>query len=318
MNITFARVTETHDCLAFRVVPCARFLYHWLLRNAKAGTPQEIELEAFQQFTAIGRSRPYCLKQVRKAFSQLVKLGLVQIVKQYSGTIFKLVAFHPDQEQKFPNGNESSQDGTKSSQKQASNPDSVVPINREFREQTDINPPTLPVVVEESGQIGIDFDSIAIASEDQVLLPDSDEIPETLITPQSSKNIQLDQTSQNSLNEVKQLISPQRLHSQLQKLVLETDLVILNNAIAVVREAKSKGTVKNPSGLLVRAIKGEWVPASPSKPQEDGFKAWYENAYKSGVIQRFTSANSQLTGFDDGVMCVMRVGSDRWIPWQEI
>jgi hypothetical protein len=100
--------------------------------------------------------------------------------------------------------------------------------------------------------------------------------------------------------------------------VLETDLSILEDAIAVVKENQAKSHVKNPSGLLVRAIKGKWVPVSPAKALVDEFKAWYESAYKSGVIQRFTSSNSLVTGHGDGVLCVMRSGSDRWIPWLEV
>jgi hypothetical protein len=318
MNITFAKVTEYHETLEFQVTPCARFLYHWLLRNTRAGNPQEIELEDFIAFTARGRSRPYSLRHVWKALKELFNLGVVDVVKQYSWKIWKVIAYHPLVAETSRSEAKKPQTEAKKPYLQASNPDSVVPINREFREHTD-SPPPLPVVVDEgTGQIEIAFDQLENGVRTTSKSLDSN-LPSGLnITQELSNTVEPDQASQNSLEKVKEAIAPQKLHPHLQQFVLSTDIAVLENALLVVKEVRAKSHVKNPSGLLVDAIKGKWVPASPVKAVVDEFKAWYESAYSSGVIQRFTSSNSLVTGHGDGVMCVMRVGSDRWIPWLEV
>jgi hypothetical protein len=127
---TFARFTEDHDDIALELTPCAGFLYRWLLRTAPAGVPQEIELEAFRQKTN------YSLKWIQSALNELIESDLVEIVKKYSGKIFKLITFHP--------GRETAQDLARASQpivrtskKQPSTADAAVPLYRDPRETTD-------------------------------------------------------------------------------------------------------------------------------------------------------------------------------------
>jgi hypothetical protein len=50
----------------------------------------------------------------------------------------------------------------------------------------------------------------------------------------------------------------------------------------------------------------------------DEFKPWYEQAYKSGLIERFTSNKAEITGLQDGILCVMPLGTGRWVPWLEM
>lgn len=146
---TFARVTQDHDLLSLTLSPCAALLYRWLLRANKAGRAIEVELEAFAEFTSLGRSKPYSLKHIRRSLDELLNTGIVTLAKRYSGKIFKLIAHHPE-------GTFSSQDGAKKSQVrtemskiQPSNPDSVVPIteNLETTEQ---------VTVVENEQVKVD------------------------------------------------------------------------------------------------------------------------------------------------------------------
>lgn len=133
----FSRITEEHELILIQLSPCARLLYRWLLRLRPAGTPVEIELDEFIGFTALGRARAYCLKHVKRALADLLGTELVDEVKRYSARVFKLVAWHPDRTKTSSDRTKMSQHWTKMSKKEASNPDSVVPIteNLETTEQ---------------------------------------------------------------------------------------------------------------------------------------------------------------------------------------
>src|SRR5690349_10362369 len=98
MSEVFARVTHTHDLLALQLTPCASRLYRWLLRRKPAGRPQEFEASEFSEWTGISRKRPYSIRHIQRAVLELIDLGLIEIRKQYTSQIFKLVAYHPKDE----------------------------------------------------------------------------------------------------------------------------------------------------------------------------------------------------------------------------
>jgi hypothetical protein len=75
------------------LLPCARQLYHWLLRQGTPGQPQEIFLKEFVEFTAYRKSGGYSLVQIKRAFNQLTATPLVDVVHKYSGFVYKLTTY---------------------------------------------------------------------------------------------------------------------------------------------------------------------------------------------------------------------------------
>jgi hypothetical protein len=94
--------------------------------------------------------------------------------------------------------------------------------------------------------------------------------------------------------------------------------ISIKNTIALVKERKQSGEVKNPAGLLVDAIRGQWKPAQRSASATAEFNDWYHKAYAAGLIEYFTSSDSKVTGLPPGSIGVLRCGSEVWEDWRAI
>ena len=85
------------------------------------------------------------------------------------------------------------------------------------------------------------------------------------------------------LAEVKNAEIP--LSPELQRLVLKSSVEVVRNALSVMLEARHKGTVSRPAGLLTRAIQGQWKPTTKhddNYPQ--GFLEAYQRLCDTGVV----------------------------------
>lgn len=100
--------------------------------------------------------------------------------------------------------------------------------------------------------------------------------------------------------------------------MLEATLTTVQDAIALVKERKQSGEVKNPAGLLVDAIRGQWKPAQRSASATAEFNHWYHKAYAAGLIEYFTSSDSKVTGLPPSSIGVLRRGSEVWEDWRAI
>lgn len=103
--------TEQHDqfCLKNKIPPAAKLLWQWLIRE---GIDQEVEpdLSEFQQWVEKHRGKKYAHNYLKQIFNQLVELRVVQVVKQYSWKIYKLIIrplehLKPRKKQKLQNHN---------------------------------------------------------------------------------------------------------------------------------------------------------------------------------------------------------------------
>lgn len=101
-------------------------------------------------------------------------------------------------------------------------------------------------------------------------------------------------------------------------MVLEAALTTVQDAIALVKERQKRGEVKNPAGLLVEAIRGQWKPAQSVRSVTAEFKVWYEEACAKGVIDPFSTSDVQITGLPLGSIGVRRCGSEVWEDWRAI
>ena len=318
MSEVFARVTHSHDALALQLTPCAGQLYRWLLRRKPAGRTQELELKEFSEWTGAARKRPYSIRHIQRSLLELDKVGLVEIVREYSSQIFKLIANHPQSDKNVADRDENVQTGMEMSKTEASNPCSSVPSYRESIETTD-GPSSHPAAVN-------DQRSNTQEVEDQEKFLDV-EVPKGLDLNARLTNSTQDPKKDNSsatndqrqiLNQVEAAIAPIPLNPQIRAVVLSAALTTVQDAIALVKERKQRGRVKNPAGLLVDAIRGHWKPDQSADSVMTEFNEWYREAYAAGLIEYCTSSDSQVTGLPSGSIGVLRRGSQVWEDWRAI
>jgi hypothetical protein len=103
--------TEQHDqfCLKNKIPPAAKLLWQWLIRE---GLEQEVEpdLSEFNDWVKKHRGKSYAHNYLKQMFNALVELRVIQVVKQYSWKIFKLIVrplewLNPPKKQKLQNDN---------------------------------------------------------------------------------------------------------------------------------------------------------------------------------------------------------------------
>jgi len=94
-NKTVSRVTDwtnKHDefCLANNVPPAAKLLWGWLTRLGEA---EEVEpdLGEFNDWVKRYRSKGYCRPTLKSALAKLVDCGIVNLIRQYTWKIVKIV-----------------------------------------------------------------------------------------------------------------------------------------------------------------------------------------------------------------------------------
>jgi hypothetical protein len=109
-----------------------------------------------------------------------------------------------------------------------------------------------------------------------------------------------------------QTIAPVPLNQNLRKQVLQAQIHVIQDAIALVQQQKTQGKVKNPAGLLVKAIQHQWKPnptaQNASPPIPDDFNEWFALAHKAGL-----ALGSMLI---DGVLCI-HTTTHQWEPYDD-
>ena len=230
----FARMSHPLIQKLQELPPCARLLHEYLLASRPAGRPQEVFLEEFAELCDCG------IKYLRRCLKLLIEQELVDLVRRYSASVFRLVA-HDERTFDFATGkksvqndNESFQDGHFCVQKEESKPDSIVTNNREiFRDNRDTHQ-LHPV---EGSEPKRDL----VASE----VSEGKAVPEPLT---SSVHAELREVLQQPLN--KNILA----------VLLDYPDMRARDALDALREAIAKGNVKNPSGWFVQAIRKGYKP----------------------------------------------------------
>jgi len=91
----YAQWTQHHQYQAQGLPPCAVHLWQYLLYKYPGGVPQEIDLEEIRVELSLGRSKIYCVQSLKNAlWKYLVPRGLVEVVKQFTKRIMRVVANH--------------------------------------------------------------------------------------------------------------------------------------------------------------------------------------------------------------------------------
>ncbi|MHC5732042.1 MAG: hypothetical protein ACYTXY_49860, partial [Nostoc sp.] len=85
--------TESHEafCYQHHICPAAKSLWQWLMRQGVITEEVEPDLSEFNATVAKSRGKGYSHNYLKQIFNQLVEHRVIQVVKQYSWKIFKLL-----------------------------------------------------------------------------------------------------------------------------------------------------------------------------------------------------------------------------------
>lgn len=326
----FARVTDEHDLWTVYVSPCAGFLYRFLLRLRPAGQAIEFEFEDFNQHITRTHRRPFSQKWIQTAIAQLEEIGLIQVLKKFNSHCLKLVAVHPSffkEEKAAELAQKPCPYSKETSQKEASNPHSAVPIHRENVEnnkqpvvvgeffstniegttKADILELTNLEIVADSDHSMASFEKICKSDDSLAILEFVEENHnsvgslEIVGESQAFEVAALDNPTdmgEEEFSAPRQKDSPELLakaeevgvilNPYVMGLIAKAEAEVVKNAIAALKEAKRKGTVKNPTGYLVKAIQQKWQPMEAKDPQNGlphGFGDWYQKVIDLGLVE---------------------------------
>ncbi|MBH8576975.1 hypothetical protein I8752_29130 [Nostocaceae cyanobacterium CENA369] len=106
--------SESHEafCYKHHICPAAKSLWQWLMRQGEISTEVEPDLSEFNATVAKSRGKGYSHNYLKYIFNQLVKHRVIQVVRQYSWKIYKLLVrplewLNPPKKQKLQNSNKS-------------------------------------------------------------------------------------------------------------------------------------------------------------------------------------------------------------------
>lgn len=317
----FVSYTAAHLMLDAKLSPCASLLYKWVLLKAPAGTEIKVDLQDFKAWSGEHRKKPYSDRQIGYALAQLKEFELVIVSK----TQVTMRVRHPGQTVPL-------QKTANSVQKTALNPQKTAPLSQKiavkkpkntagkgFQTSPDLitdqlqrqqQPTAHPVVVGEGkGESGSAKQGDFSASHQQGR---SDS--EGQSSMDATNTLEGDFSGAESdriFDEIIALGIP--LTRGLTALVISRDQTTVNNALAVVKERVASGRAKNPAGLLVEAIKGEWKPSTAETASASSrFTEWFNAAYAAGLVTAsMKEAGEQLVLTKDGLW-------ERWECYAEI
>jgi hypothetical protein len=85
--------TEEHEsfCYKNRIPNAAKVLWQWLMRQGEISQEVEPDLSEFNAWVAKVRGKAYAHNYLKKMFELLVEHRVIQVVKQYSWKIFRLL-----------------------------------------------------------------------------------------------------------------------------------------------------------------------------------------------------------------------------------
>ncbi|MBN3926107.1 hypothetical protein [Nostoc sp. NMS4] len=85
--------TEAHDayCYQHHIPPAAKTLWQWLIRQGEIASEIEPDLSEFNAWVAKVRGKPYAHNYLKRIFEILVSCRVLQVIKQYSWKITKLL-----------------------------------------------------------------------------------------------------------------------------------------------------------------------------------------------------------------------------------
>ncbi|AFY34884.1 hypothetical protein [Calothrix sp. PCC 7507] len=85
--------TEEHEsfCYLNHIPHAAKILWQWLMRQGEISTEVEPDLSEFNRWVEKSRGKGYSHNYLKQMFNLLVEQRVIQVVKQYSWKIFRLL-----------------------------------------------------------------------------------------------------------------------------------------------------------------------------------------------------------------------------------
>jgi hypothetical protein len=85
--------TEEHEayCYQHHIPPAAKILWQWLMRQGEISLEVEPDLSEFNTWVEKSRGKGYSHNYLKKMFELLCERRVIQVVKQYSWKIFRLL-----------------------------------------------------------------------------------------------------------------------------------------------------------------------------------------------------------------------------------
>ncbi|MBE9214562.1 hypothetical protein IQ247_18125 [Plectonema cf. radiosum LEGE 06105] len=92
-NKSITHWTYKHEeyCLKNQIPRSSQLLWEWLLKTGKINTESEPDLKDFNNWIRKHRGKSYCRNTLKSAFNKLVECRVVNLVKQYTWNIVKIV-----------------------------------------------------------------------------------------------------------------------------------------------------------------------------------------------------------------------------------
>jgi len=271
----YVQWTEHHQHQAQGLPPCAIHLWQYLLYKYPGGVPQEIDLEEIRFEISEGRSKTYCVQSLKNAlWKYLVPKGLVEVVKQFTKRIMRVVANHagPVKEIEkrfgFPEFNLHS---TKLSCE--SEPKSI-----EIADSIQISSKSAQTPVEEGGAKEEELEEIRAAIADAPFMPSSNEQESSPPVEPPVEDKFSAPVARTILERLRSLGIP--LSSEVRSLVRRTPVAQLErNVSALEEEATTKG-LKSPIAAL------KYFVANNCQPRNDRQSWWNRAAAALGKDRR--------------------------------
>jgi hypothetical protein len=85
--------TEEHEayCFQYHIPPAAKLIWQCLMREGEIGTEIEPDLAKINAWVAKVRGKGYSHNYLKQMFNILVETRVIQVIKQYSWKVFKLL-----------------------------------------------------------------------------------------------------------------------------------------------------------------------------------------------------------------------------------
>jgi hypothetical protein len=291
----FAPVTDEVEAALSKIPPAGQALWRWLRRLGSPGTPLEIDLEEFQEYSE------YCWRTVYDSFELLLGVNLVNQIKKISSKFRRIEVLDPG----FAERKKNSQNWKKNSQKSPLNPCQTESPLRGLKET---NTPERVSFKREDENFQRE-----IINDDRPTLSNSEEFEE-LIEPTTSRAMSEEVEARIESKISAETRPIEEFVGKFKFMLLAAISKVLKShgtkeGAKHIREATSaacQGYKKNPKATVLKAIKEGWKPyregdrpsfepeplpaaepgRSPFPKQDsapDGFSAWFDLARKLGI-----------------------------------
>jgi len=295
----FAPVTADAEWELSKLPTGCDYLYRYCIRVQQPGTKLELYLEEFRDsLAAMGIT--YSLRYIRQCFHQLVKAGLIKILKRWIGGIYQVIVRHAGMVENTTtyNGRATEKHVSGDRKYVKTEPQSHItplPITENLQrtaEPLDAAAPEKSFTQEEE----------EVARTECVMPEPTDVTWKKKSAPPTEMSVEginpdaksVDEETAPVNTEAKEITLALReagmLNPQLKALALSFTLLDVQAALALCQQRQQKKEISNPQGFLTDCLRGQWWKEAKPSPTlaQSQFPAelveWYSLAEKAGII----------------------------------